>query len=278
MNRSILHIDSISKSFVKKFVNTNGFAEGENFSIINNLNLQVPCGKITALIGGNGAGKTTLFNIISGFSDNDSGKVLYQGNGSITNITGKSPDEIARMGVGRMFQDNHIFQNMSVLENMLISYSNNFGELPFIPFFKSRKNKLMEEERTEKAKEIFENLFGTINPFWEKRNEKAKILSYGQQRLLGLARLWMGNYKLLLLDEPTAGVNRSIISQSMEIIKSFVTDNGLSVFMIEHNMRVVLDIADLCCFMANGKITAIGSAETILGNHEVRKSYMGSKC
>ncbi|MDR3666074.1 MAG: ATP-binding cassette domain-containing protein [Ignavibacteriaceae bacterium] len=276
MSESILNIDSITKSFVKNIVNVHGNNEDERYFIIDDLDLLVPKGKITALIGGNGAGKTTLFNIISGFVESDSGTVLYNDKSNSINISKMKPEQIARIGIGRMFQDNHIFQNLSVLENMLIADSNTFGEIPINSFFRTKKNKEVEENKIEKAKEIFENIFGNNNSFWERKNDKAKNLSYGQKRLLGLTRLLMGNYQLLLLDEPSAGVNASIIPQIMEIIKSFVDDKDLTVFLIEHNMKVVLDIADFCCFMSHGKIAALGTPDDVISNDEVRKIYMGA--
>ena len=163
---------------------------------------------------------------------------------------------------------------MSVLDNMLVADSNAFGELPYHLLLR-RKNKKREEEKTEKAKMVFEDLFGKDNDFWTKRMHKAGALSYGQQRLLGLARLLMGHYKLLLLDEPTAGVNPSTIQKNMQIIQSFVHERDLTVFLIEHNMKVVLDIADFCCFMSYGKIVALGTADDVIGNDEVRTTYMG---
>ncbi len=275
MNSTILQIDSVTKSFVKNIVNISGKADSERSLIIDDLDLLVPNGKITALIGGNGAGKTTLFNIISGFTACDSGQIFYNLEGVSCNIISKPPHLIARLGIGRMFQDNHIFQNMTVLENMLVADSNFFGELPYTPLIKFRKNSVIENERVEKAQKIFVDLFGSKNPFWEMRDQQASILSFGQQRLLGLARLLMGNYNLLLLDEPTAGVNPKVIEQSMEIIRTFVSEKGLTVFLIEHNMKVVLDIADFCCFMSQGRMRAFGTPEDVIGDSDVRKTYLG---
>ncbi len=223
----------------------------------------IPRGKITALIGGNGAGKTTMFNIISNFMEADSGDVLYKKNGSAISIRGLPPFKITRMGIGRMFQDDHIFPNMSVLDNMLLADDKYFGETPFISFLKPKRNKNVEKERIEKAQKIFVDLFGKSNPFWEKKGDPAKSLSYGQQRLLGLTRLFMGSYELVLLDEATVGVNPQIIQQAMAI------------FLIEHNMKVVLDLADFCSFMSHGKITAFGTPEDVIGNDEVRRTYLG---
>ena len=138
-----------------------------------------------------------------------------------------------------------------------------------------KRNKIVEQERIEKAQKIFIDLFGESNPFREKKDDPAKSLSYGQQRLLGLARLFMGSYDLVLLDEPTAGVNPQIIQQAMAIIRRMVKENGVTVFLIEHNMKVVLDLADFCSFMSHGKITAFGTPEDVIGNDEVRRTYLG---
>jgi len=275
-NDTILNIDSIRKSFVRNFVNIRGDKEDERFYILDNIDLSVPKGKITALIGGNGAGKTTLFNIISGFIKADEGKISFQPNGSLLEINNISAYKIARLGIGRMFQDNHIFQNMTVLENMLIADENLFGERPFESIFFYKKDKVVEKLRIEKAEKVFADLFGDENPFLKMKNEKAKNLSYGQQRLLGLARLLMGDYRILLLDEPTSGVNPMVVDKIKGIIKYFVEQKGLTILLIEHNMNFVLDVADFCHFMSKGIIATGGTPEDIIGNPEVRKTYLGT--
>jgi branched-chain amino acid transport system ATP-binding protein len=174
-----------------------------------------------------------------------------------------------------MFQDTHIFPEMTVLENMLIADKRKYGEQPFISLFKSKKSQRIEKERIDAAKSIFYELFGEDNTLWNKRNEAAGVLSYGQQRLLGLARIFMGNYKLVLLDEPTSGINPQLIAKILEIIKKMVKEKDMAVLLIEHNMKVVLDIADFCSFMSHGKITAFGTPDDVLGNDAVRKDYLG---
>lgn len=275
MNDTILEIDSIKKSFVRNIINVRGEQEDERFYIIDDFDLAVPRGKITALIGGNGAGKTTLFNIISRFMEADSGDILFKNNGKTKSLMKQKPFKIAQMGIGRLFQDDHIFLNMSVLDNMLLADSDSYGEAPFISLMKPKRDRNVEEKRVEKAKQIFKKLFGNNNPFWINRNNPAKNLSFGQQRLLGLARLLMGNNKLVLLDEPTAGVNPQIIKQAMAIIRRMVEEQGVTVFLIEHNMKVVLELADFCSFMSHGKITAFGTPEDVIGNDEVRRTYLG---
>jgi ABC-type branched-subunit amino acid transport system ATPase component len=274
-NDDILNIISVKKSFFKKTLNGGGEEFDEQYYALDTKRLAVEKGKVTALIGGNGAGKTTLFNIISGFEKPDAGEIIYSPNGISTNLKDKKPFEVSKLGIGRMFQDNHIFHNMSVLENMLVADSNSFGEYPFISMLFKKKDNKMEESRTEKAKTIFQDLFGNNNPFWNKRHEAAGRLSYGQQRLLGLARLLMGDYKILLLDEPTSGVNPSTIRKCVEIINYFVEEKGLSIFLIEHNMQVVLEISNWCYFLSHGKEVAFGYADEVLNNDDVRKTYLG---
>lgn len=274
-NDTILYIDSIRKSFVRNIINVRGKDEDERFYVLEDIDLMLPKGKITALIGGNGTGKTTLFNIISGFFNADDGKIEFKPNGNLTNLTNLKAHKIARLGIGRMFQDNHIFQNMTVLENMLIADENHYGERPFETIINLRGSNTIEKQRTEKAEQIFIDLFGNDNPFLKMKNDKAEHLSYGQQRLLGLARLLMGNYKLLLLDEPTSGVNPQIVDKIKEIIKFFVYKKGLTIFLIEHNMKFVLDVADFCHFMSKGIIAVSGTPEDIIGNPDVRKTYLG---
>ena len=271
----ILEIESVTKGFSKNIVNLRGEEDNERFNIIDELSLMVPKNKVTALIGGNGAGKTTLFNVISGFIDADSGNIFFSNKERI-NLIGLQPHCITRFGIGRLFQDNHIFLGMTVLENMMIADSNRYGELPFISMFSPKKNQDSEDNRTQKAKDIFQELFGASNPFWGKRDDPTDSLSFGQQRLLGLARLFMGDYSLILLDEPTSGINPNLVRDILGIIKKMVAEKEISIFLIEHNMRFVLEIADFCNFMSHGCITAFGTPKDVIGDNEVRKTYLGA--
>ncbi len=271
----ILEIESVTKGFSENIVNIRGNEGYERFNIIDELSLVVPTNKITALIGGNGAGKTTLFNVVSGFIHTDSGNAFFNNNEK-TDLIGMKPHRITRLGIGRLFQDNHIFLGMTVLENMMIADSNRCGEAPFFSLLHPKKNQNREDERTQKAKDIFQELFGTSNPFWAKRDDPAGSLSFGQQRLLGLARLFMGEYSLVLLDEPTSGINPNLIRDILGIIKRMVAEKGATIFLIEHNMRFVLEIADFCNFMSHGQITAFGTPKDVIGDNEVRRTYLGA--
>lgn len=274
METDILTIQALTKSFSRKIMNSDGGEDDEQYWIIKDLFLNVPMGKVIALIGGNGAGKTTLFNIISGFVKPDSGSIIFKGNGNEHELLHLKPHIIAQKGIGRMFQDNHIFGEMSVLDNMLIANSLNSSENPVSALLFKKRLKRDEIKRTEKTSQVFDTLFGKGNPFWEKRSVPAGTLSYGQQRLLGLARLFMREYQLLLLDEPSSGVNPEVIEQIKILIRRF-TEQNKTVLLIEHNLNVVQDIADFCCYMDQGRITLMGTPADVIGNEDVRKSYVG---
>jgi len=274
MNTDILTIQSLTKGFSRKVINSGGFDENEEYLLINQLFLNIPRGKVIALIGGNGAGKTTLFNIISGFVIPDKGSIKFGNNGNATELIGMSPHRIAKLGIGRMFQDNHTFPEMSVLENMLIANPSDSTEKPFSSLLFKKRSQENEIQKLERVEKVFNQIFGNDNSLWEKRSSPAAAVSYGQQRILGLARLFMHDYQLLLLDEPTSGVNPEVIEQIKNLIRR-LSDNNQTVLLIEHNLDVVKDIADFCCYMDKGRIALMGTPADVIGNEEVRKSYIG---
>ena len=271
----ILKIDSITTSFSKNLDVLRGENKAQRFNVIDELSLEIPTNKITALIGGNGAGKTTLFNVVSGLMHTDSGRIFFNNNKK-TNLIGLKPHAITRLGIGRLFQDNHIFLGMTVLENMMISDSDRYGEAPFFSLLRPKKIFRREKEKALKAKNIFRELFGEPNPFWDKKDSTAGSLSYGQQRLLALARIFMGDYRLVLLDEPTSGINPDLIDVISAIIKRMPEEKGITVFLIEHNMKFVLEISNYCNFMSHGRIAAFGTPRDVIGNKEVRRIYLGA--
>ena len=243
----------------------------DSFKILDGLNLSVQTGKITALIGGNGSGKTTLFNIISGFQKDFSGDVMLNGE----NIKKHTPDRIARKGVGRLFQGKPLIQDLTLLENMLLASDDSSGETPFSYLFRKKKIDQKEKEKEKQAIEVLSQLFGENNKYIGMLSYKGSEFSYGEQRLISLARLFMGNYSLLLLDEPTAGVNPLYIDTIRAIIMQIVADGKTTVLLIEHNMSFVNGIADHCAYIDDGKIECEGLAKFVLNNQEVRNSYLG---
>lgn len=274
MNPDILEIKSLTKSFSRKIKNLKGIEDVEEYAILSKLNLNLKIGEITAIIGGNGAGKTTLFNILCGFVKPDSGNILFNNQGKISNLLNKSPHQIANLGIGRMFQDNHLFPDMSILDNMLVSKSNHYTHSIISSIFRKRKISLQEKKDIETVRGVFAELLGEDNVFWDMRMQPARNLSYGQQRILGLARLFMQDYKLLLLDEPTAGVNNEVIVQIKRIISSFA-EKGKTVLLIEHNLDFVRSVAGFCCYLDKGNIQITGTPIEVTSNNSVKSSYLG---
>jgi branched-chain amino acid transport system ATP-binding protein len=223
-------------------------------------------GSITALIGPNGAGKTTLFNVLSGFERADHGEWTFDG----TEITGWSSYRIARKGMVRTFQIPKALSRMSVLENMLLAAPAQTGERFFPalvrPFWRDQ-----EHEIDDRARELLE---------WvglaELRDDYAGTLSGGQRKLLELGRALMTKPRLLMLDEPTAGVNPKLTEHLLERIRS-LRDDGLSVLFVEHDMDVVASISDHVVCMAQGSIIAEGTAAEVVADPLVIDAYLGER-
>jgi ABC-type branched-subunit amino acid transport system ATPase component len=258
----ILELKNISLSF------TGG---KDSFKILNGLNFDVPEGKITALIGGNGSGKTTLFNVISGFNDGYKGTIIFKGKP----INALSPGRIAQIGIGRLFQSKPLFQDLSLLDNMKLASNDCSGETPFSYLVNRKKIDEKEYQKERQAIEILNKLFGLNNKYVEMLHCMGSDFSYGEQRLLSLARLFMGDYSLLLLDEPTAGVNPVYIDTIKQIILQMVSENKATILLIEHNMQFVSSIADYCAYISDGHIRYKGITGDVLNNQEVRNSYLG---
>lgn len=259
----ILELKNIKLSFTN--------ARSEVFNLLNGVNLSVEKGKITALVGGNGTGKTTLFNIISGFQGDFSGDVIFEGH----RLNGKPAHKISLMGIGRLFQGRQLMGDLTLMENMKIASYDKAGETPFTSIFHPKRIERSEKAKEEKAVEILKRLFGEDNKYLGMLNVKASELSYGEQRLIAIARLLMGNDRLLLLDEPTAGVNPVYIETIAQIIRRMVDEDGLTVLLIEHNMHFVRKIADYCAYLDDGVIEKVGPTASVLDDKDVRNSYLG---
>ncbi len=221
--------------------------------------------RINGLIGPNGAGKTTLFNIINGFLKPDEGEV-YLNDLRIDNLL---PYQIAQLGLGRMFQDTRVLGKMTALENVMLAAKNQIGENPLNVFFKYRRMQWEERQIKEEAKRWLEFV-----GLQDKIYTNAESLSYGQQKLLTLARLLAGKNEVLLLDEPTAGVDPGFIPVILNLLKNLVKE-GKTIILIEHNMTAVLEVCDWVFFMDEGKIVSFGLPSEVLGHPEVREAYLG---
>ena len=271
MVKHILEIEGLYKSFSKAKIGK----DDEVYNLISNLNISIPENSISALIGGNATGKTTLFNILSGFLKEDKGNVYFH-NSKTTNLKDIPSFEREHLGIGRLFQDNHIFPSLTVIENLIIAGRNNLKGNPFEAIVKPKRIKESEEVLSKKATETIIHLFGKSHELISKLNDEASTLSFGQKRLIGLLRLFMSDYKLVLLDEPTAGINPALNDIISEIIKKMVSKNGMTVFLIEHNMNFVRKTAQNCFFLDDGQIKIQGAPSEVLENEFVQKSYLGA--
>lgn len=246
-------------------------ARKEVFNLLNGVDMAVEEGKVTALIGGNGAGKTTLFNIVSGFEKGFKGQVILEGN----DISKLSAHKISLMGLGRLFQGRQLMDDLTLMENMKIASNDTTGENPFDCFFRRKKVAASEAAKEQQAIDILVRVFGEGNKYLKMLDHKASELSYGEQRLIAMARLLIGNDRLLLLDEPTSGVNPKYINTFRTIIRDMVEKEGQTVLLIEHNMSFVRSVADHCHYLADGKIIKSGATAEVLDDPVIRKDYLG---
>ncbi|MDE0066221.1 MAG: ABC transporter ATP-binding protein [Acidimicrobiaceae bacterium] len=226
--------------------------------------LEVQRGVVTALIGPNGAGKTTLFNLLSGFERADRGRWAFAGR----LVSGMSADRLARQGMVRTFQLTKSLARLPVIENMLLGAPDQMGERLRIAPFRSRWRD-QERDNTERAGQLLEQ-FNLMHM----RDELAGTLSGGQRKLLEVARALMAEPRLIMLDEPMAGVNPALAQSLMQHI-SLLAMSGVSVVFIEHDMNVVAGISDWVVVLAEGRVIAEGPPWNVIHNDLVIDAYLG---
>lgn len=235
---------------------------------VENINLEIEKGCKYGLIGPNGAGKTTVFNLITGVYKPTHGKVFLKGE----DITGKSQTDINKKGIARTFQNIRLFNNMSVIKNVMVGLSNrpefkcNLAQ----SLFRTPTYYKTEIEMREKAKELLD-VFGLLN----ERNQLAYNLPYGKQRKLEIARALATNPVLLLLDEPAAGMNPQETEELMETIDFVMNHFDMTVLLIEHDMKLVGGICDKLTVLNFGQELCKGDTKEVLNNPEVIRAYLG---
>ena len=252
MMENILEVREASKSF-------------GGIKALDNVNVNINKGSIIGLIGPNGSGKTTLFNVVTGFYPPDSGEIIFQGK----RIDGLNPNEVFSLGLVRTFQIPRLFNRLTVLENMLIPNPEQDDENPL----KALRRKSWQQQEislTRKALELIK-IFG-IEGF---ENSRVSELSAAYMKLIETARSIMGGAKMLLLDEPAAGVNYATAKDVFEHIKMLREKYGLTLFIIEHRIEVLLDYVDYVYVLNLGRMLAEGTPKEVRENRKVIETYIG---
>jgi len=251
LDNTVLHIDDVHKSF-------------GGLHALSDVDLDVREGETHAIIGPNGAGKSTLLNVCVGRLKPDRGAVVFDG----TVLTGKEPHEINQLGVARVFQTPEVFPDLTVLENVMVpALSKRDGHFKLNPFKMFASEKAIREE----AESVLENcsLQGQLG-------DLASGMSRGDKRRLELAMGLIQRPRLLLLDEPTAGMARHDTNATIDLLKQ-IKEGGMTKVIIEHDMHVVFSLADRISVLAGGRIIAQGTPEEIKDNPKVREAYLGDE-
>ena len=234
---------------------------------LDSVGIEVEPGEIRGIIGPNGAGKTTLLNVICGIDAPDSGTVWLDGE----SINGLKTSQIADRGIGRTFQTTKLFKGMTVLENVMTGLHGKMRASPLAAAFSFRRVLREEAEAARRAREVLE--FVRMIDF---ADEEATALSFGQQRLVEIARALVSEPEVLLLDEPAVGLSLTRVAEVDELLRRIRRERGVTIVMIEHVIRLVMGVCDRITVLNGGRRIADGTAEEVMADAEVAEAYLGA--
>jgi len=234
---------------------------------VDDVDFTVPAGGIVSLIGPNGAGKTTFFNMLTGVYKPTAGAIVFAGE----DMTGRPPHAFTQRGIGRTFQNIRLFQNMTALENVLVGMHTRLKGNLFEAIARTPRVKHEERDARVRARELLE-----FSGLPRKEAQIGRNLSYGEQRRLEVARALATQPKLLLLDEPTAGMNPQETAEFTAFVSRLRSERDLTVLLIEHDMRVVMGVSDRVTVLDYGEKIAEGTPSEIQKNERVIEAYLGS--
>jgi branched-chain amino acid transport system ATP-binding protein len=234
---------------------------------VNDVDFAVPRGGIVSLIGPNGAGKTTFFNAMTGLYKPTTGRVIFDGK----DITGRRPDQVTAAGMARTFQNIKLFRTMTAVENVQVGMHSRMKARLTGMIIRTPAVRREERETAERARELLS--FVGLRRY----DELAMNLSYGDQRRLEIARAMGSEPKLLLLDEPTAGMNPQESARLTDLMETVRTERGISVLLIEHDMKVVMNVSDHITVLDHGEKIAEGTPQEVRTNPRVVEAYLGTQ-
>lgn len=251
----LLEVNNLSKSF-------------GGIKAVRDVSIGIEANSISAIIGPNGAGKTTFFNLLTGIYKPDTGVVNFDGR----SLIGLSPDKVNAAGIARTFQSIRLFANMTVLENVMVGMHTRLNISMVNTLLRTAAFRAQEEHVREKARELlrFVGMAG-------KGDEVSRNLPYGDQRRIEIARALASDPKLILLDEPTAGMNPNESADAMHLFRRIRDERGITVVLIEHDMRVVMGISERISVLDYGEKLAEGDPAAIRSNARVVEAYLGRR-